>query len=143
MLLAGAAVCLSLKPATWFATVQSAAVAMAFASAVIYLALLPALRPAFDLKPLATYVSSLQRQGDRLAWSGKYHGQLQFSGRLEQRIEPLTDAGAVQRWMADHPHGYLIENRRSMPSALPGEVFVQPYRSGYLLVWPVADRIHR
>ena len=138
LLLAGAVACLTMKPTSLVVTLRCCVVAMALATAVVYLSLVPALRPAFDLQPVASHVANLQAAQRPVAWLGKYHGQLHFLGRMDQRIEPLTHSEALRSWTAAHPQGYLIENQRNVTSALPAGVFTQAYRSGRLAVWPVS-----
>jgi len=120
------------------ATVRVAALTTLFMTAVLYLGVLSLATTPFDLRPASQKIAQLQKQGRPLAWLGKYHGQFHFIGRLRQRIEPLQDRAALQRWREAHPDGYLLVNHKVLPARLPADVEVWPYRGGSLVLWPVS-----
>lgn len=120
------------------ATVRVAALTTLFMTAVLYLGVLSLATTPFDLRPASQKIAQLQEQGRPVAWLGKYHGQFHFIGRLRQRIEPLQDRAALQRWRKAHPDGYLLINYKVLPARRPVEVEVWPYRGGSLVLWPVS-----
>lgn len=127
--------------------VQALVVALVAVLAAAFVGAIDTVGPAFDLRPMAQQLKSLEAQGRPVAHLGKYHGQFQFLGRLTRPLETVSDETAVA-WLAQHPDGYLVGSvygaeyarvtnalRASAPAPLsPGLVaeFVQPHRRGGL-----------
>ena len=120
------------------ATVRVAALTMLFMTAVVYLGVLSLVTTPFDLNQASRQVAHLQERGLPVAWLGKYHGQFHFIGRLQERIEPLGDKMALQRWLESHRNGYLLVNDKAPLEQLPTGVHGWPYRGGSLILWPVS-----
>ncbi|VAW76859.1 Polymyxin resistance protein ArnT, undecaprenyl phosphate-alpha-L-Ara4N transferase; Melittin resistance protein PqaB [hydrothermal vent metagenome] len=120
------------------ATVRVAALTMMFTTAVVYLGVLSLATTPFDMKPPSRQIAHLQELGYPVAWLGKYHGQFNFVGRLQQRIEPLQDEATVQRWLKANRNGYLLVNNKTPLEKLPAGVWGWPYRGGSLILWPAA-----
>lgn len=127
---------LSLPLAT---TVRVAALTMLFMTSVVYLGVLSLATTPFDLDPAGRQIAHMQERGYPVAWLGKYHGQLHFVGRLQQRIEPLRDKAAVQQWLKSHRNGYLLVNEKTPLEQLPAGVWGWPYRGGSLILWPASQ----
>lgn len=127
--------------------VQAVVLACVLVLGAAFAGLLDAVGPTFDLRPLAGRVATLQAQGRPIAHLGKYHGQLQFLGRLRHPLAVVTEDD-LAAWFAQHPDGYLIGTlygselsrvaaalrvETSVPLS-PGLVaeFLQPHRRGGL-----------
>ena len=121
------------------AALRVTALAMLFATAVLYLGVLSLATAPFDLAPASQRIAQLQAQQRPVAWLGKYHGQFHFLGRLRQRIEPLRDAAALRRWLRAHPDGYLLVDEKRDPGTLPAAAWHWPYRGGRLILWPARE----
>lgn len=94
-----------------------------------------AAREAYDLEPIARYLWVTERQGRAIAYSGDYHGQFHFLGRLERPIEEIVP-GSERLWIRDHPHGRVIQDLHYLPPGIARAEFTQPYRGGDVLaVW--------
>lgn len=90
----------------------------------------------YDLQPVARYVAELQERGVPVAHVGKYHGQYQFLGRLEQPLAVIPRE-ARARWAAAHPAGYVIQYTEARPR--PGDsaaALIRPYRGDWVVVSP-------
>ncbi len=124
------------------AALRVAALAMLFATAVLYLGVLSLATAPFDLLPASQRIAQLQAQQRPVAWLGKYHGQFHFLGRLTRRIEPLRDREALQQWLDAHPDGYLLVDAKDGAKGLPEAVQRWPYRGGSLLLWPARALLH-
>ncbi len=85
---------------------------IALATALLQMVLLLSLRTTFwsgfDQQALAQYINA---QDTPAAWSGAYHGQLNFVGRT-LKIEEVADDAALHEWLQDHPDGQLIHRVR-------------------------------
>jgi 4-amino-4-deoxy-L-arabinose transferase-like glycosyltransferase len=117
------------------AAVRSLTLAAALATASLYAGVVDLLAPQYRLQPLATRLSELQQQGHELAWLGNYHGQFQFLGRLRRPVQALRQPGGLRGWLAAHPQGYVLVSVPDNRPDVPGDLFVQPYRSGALVLW--------
>lgn len=123
--------------------VRATALAVGLATAVLYGGVVERLAPQVELRPLALRLATLQQTGHALAWLGKYHGQFQFLGRLQQRLEPLADERGLRAWLAAHPEGYVLVTYREPRPGVPAALRVQPYRSGSLVLWPARELLRR
>ncbi|HHH44841.1 MAG TPA: glycosyltransferase family 39 protein [Gammaproteobacteria bacterium] len=122
--------------------VRVTAMAVSLWTAALYLALVPPLAPQYDLQPMSRTLHALQQNGQPLAWLGKYHGQFHFLGRLQARIEPLAGPEPLHDWLRANPQGYLLVNYRGAAPEAPDDLQRQPYRGGWLVLWP-AQRLLR
>jgi hypothetical protein len=94
------------------------------------------LYPAFNLMPVSQLLARAQEQGRAIGNLDVYEGQFHFLGRLEKPIDRLYEGPGLQDWAKAHPRGLVVE----YPSNLTGmdlryPVFVQPFRSVWLVVW--------
>lgn len=99
-----------------------------------HLGLSEAAREAYDLEPVARYLSAAEKQGRPIAWVGDYHGQLHFLGRLERPIQEIPD-GSESLWIRQNPRGKVIQDLKYMPPDVDRAEFTQPYRDDVLAVW--------
>jgi len=94
------------------------------------------LYPAFDLLPVSRLLAHAQAQGRAIGNLDVYEGQYHFLGRLQQPIERLYEGADLQRWAQAHPRGLVVEYPSNLGAAdLRYPVFVQPFRSVWLVVW--------
>ncbi|MDA1090880.1 MAG: glycosyltransferase family 39 protein [Proteobacteria bacterium] len=116
--------------------------ALAAGSAVMavvgHLAMQPALRAVYDLKPLALKLAAWQRDGVPLANFSKYHGQYNFLGRLEK---PIAQVGMynpdTEKYIEAHPDAKIIAYPDNVPTkAAP--VALYRFRSRFIAVWDAA-----
>lgn len=95
--------------------------------------------PYYDLSGAARFVAAAQARHEPVAHVGKYHDRFQFLGRLTQ---PVTVIGSAQvlTWARAHPQGYVVAyfKHRLNTAAAAAPLYVQPYRSQWLTIWPSA-----
>jgi hypothetical protein len=101
----------------------------------VHLAARPMLAAAYDLGPLSKAIGEWQGQGRAIANFGKYHGQYQFLGRLQQPITPIgLKNGDEAAFLRDHGDGLIVSYHETVPKeARP--LWVQPYRGKLITVW--------
>jgi len=93
-----------------------------------------AIRPAYDVHPIATRLKRLEQQGVPTANEDKYHGQYDFLGRLDRPLVVVPEP-EVAAWLAKNPGGKVVVYYRKQPYDGPGEVELsQPYRGGYAAI---------
>lgn len=66
------------------------------------------LRPFFDISPLADRIHELQQSGRPVALLGRYRGEYDFLGRLNQPVTVFASAGAALGWAAQNPDGVVL-----------------------------------
>jgi 4-amino-4-deoxy-L-arabinose transferase-like glycosyltransferase len=94
------------------------------------------LYPAFDLRPVAQLLAHAQAQGRTIGNLDVYEGQFHFLGRLEKPIDRLYEGAELQQWAKAHPRGLIVAYPSRLSEAdLRYPVFVQPFRSVWLVVW--------
>jgi len=94
--------------------------------------------PALNTQPLAQRIAILQEQGIPIAYVGKYHGQFQFTGRLQAPLIAIYSEELPQ-WMEDNPDGYVIQTFRHTSPSNATPVFEGPFRSQRIALWRVAE----
>ncbi|HET9228784.1 MAG TPA: glycosyltransferase family 39 protein [Thermoanaerobaculia bacterium] len=99
-----------------------------------HLGLSKAARDAYDLEPMACYLSAAEKEGRPVAYVGDYHGQFQFLGRLERPLLEIPD-GSESLWIRQNPRGRVIQDLRYMPPDVSRAELTQPYRDDVLAVW--------
>lgn len=93
------------------------------------------LYPAFNLKPVSQLLSRAQEQGRAISNLDAYEGQYHFLGRLQQPIERLYETD-LQQWAHVHPRGLVVGYPSDLSASdLRYAIFVQPFRSVWLVVW--------
>jgi len=94
------------------------------------------LYPAFNLEPVSDLLARAQSQGRAIGNLDVYEGQFHFLGRLTQPIDRLYEGDDLQRWTRAHPRGLVVEYPSNLSAVdLRYPVFVQPFRSVWLVVW--------
>jgi 4-amino-4-deoxy-L-arabinose transferase-like glycosyltransferase len=104
---------------------------------VLHFGIFKTAAPAYDVQPASRMIAGAQAAGHEVAMQLRYHGQFGFTGRLTQPIVQL-EADQAPLWAAHHQQDYLVVISRSAIEEYPKAVFTQPYRSGYLAVYPGA-----
>jgi 4-amino-4-deoxy-L-arabinose transferase-like glycosyltransferase len=100
-----------------------------------------ALRPTFDVGPVAAFLARAEAAGTPVALLGDYEGQYHFAGRLTRPIPDVNHTTALS-WAAAHPDGLLITSPRTLPDdAAPA--FTTPYRGRRIAIWHARDVIAR
>jgi 4-amino-4-deoxy-L-arabinose transferase-like glycosyltransferase len=95
-------------------------------------------RQAYDLEPIARYLSVAEQQKRPIAYVGDYHGELHFLGRLRRPFREIP-LGAERRWLRRHPYGKVVQDLRYLPPEIARADFTQPYRGDVLAVWSWAS----
>ena len=90
--------------------------------------------PVFDLTPAAGQIASLKQLGRPVANVGKYHGQYQFLGRLDEPLDVIS-GDQIAEWFARNPDGVIIAYHRNLPELSNGPFFTQPFRGKTLALW--------
>lgn len=80
---------------------------------LLELAVLPALRPQFDVGPLAGRLRHFQEEGFSIAHVAKYNAQWHFAGRMTEPFEVVPSMPAATEWMAQHPRHVVIHYVRT------------------------------
>jgi 4-amino-4-deoxy-L-arabinose transferase-like glycosyltransferase len=114
--------------------VVNLAVLGAAALALVQFAMMHALGPLYDIKPMAQAIRQVQDEGRLVANAAKYHAQYQFVGRLEKPLVELQ-AGELAAWLAAHPDGYAVmylKDSRGLDT-LPAR-HAQGYRGGAVVL---------
>ncbi|MDD5228278.1 MAG: glycosyltransferase family 39 protein [Methylococcales bacterium] len=85
----------------------------------------------FDTKPIAEKIAQFQNENQGVAfYTGKYHDQFQFTGRLPQPLTLLNSPEALQTWVLEHSDGFLlVDSEKLSPEIL---FYSHAYRAGQL-----------
>ncbi|HWA44416.1 MAG TPA: glycosyltransferase family 39 protein [Hypericibacter adhaerens] len=98
------------------------------------------LRPFFDITPLAEQIYELQQSGRGVALLGRYRGEYDFLGRLDQPVTVFASAGAALGWAAQNPDGVVLSYFQGGVLRLP----LRPLMLGaagdnWAAFWPASD----
>jgi 4-amino-4-deoxy-L-arabinose transferase-like glycosyltransferase len=96
---------------------------------------------AYELHPVARVLAQEQRAGRPIAHLGKYHGQFQFVGRLEQPLLVIPAPGDLMSWAKQHPDGAVVIYARLPLTHADGAkpLFAQKFKGRHVSVWRGAD----
>lgn len=85
----------------------------------------------YDTRPMAENISKLMAEGREVVfYTGKYYGQYQFTGRLPQPIEVISERKAIEQWVKSHPQGYVLAVYKARPEFDDSLMAVRyPFRS--------------
>ncbi|MDD5214766.1 MAG: glycosyltransferase family 39 protein, partial [Methylococcales bacterium] len=85
----------------------------------------------FDTKPVAQKIAQFQTQNQPIAfYTGKYHAQFQFTGRLTQPLTILESRENLQTWAQEHKDGVILLDSEKLPDTF--FFYSHPYRAGEL-----------
>jgi 4-amino-4-deoxy-L-arabinose transferase-like glycosyltransferase len=94
----------------------------------------------FDLRPSAQLLGAVDAGNRAIGILGNYEGQFHFEGRLTHAIERVYDGESLQAFAQAHPDGIVVEHPDKLGSdALRYALLVQPFRSGWVVIWPAAS----
>ncbi|PPD17907.1 MAG: phospholipid carrier-dependent glycosyltransferase [Methylobacter sp.] len=72
--------------------------------------------PNYDTRPMAVAISELITQGREVVfYTGKYYGQYQFTGRLQQPLTVISERAELEQWIYNHPQGYVLAVYKARP----------------------------
>lgn len=85
----------------------------------------------FDTKPIAEKIAQLRVENKPVAfYTGKYHDQFQFHGRLTQPLTLLNSPETLQTWVQEHSDGFVLVDSEKLPKDVL--VYSHAYRAGQL-----------
>lgn len=100
---------------------------------------LTAIRPRYDLRPAARYVSEQQNAGRPIMYVGNYQGEFTFFGRLHSPVTERTPARAAE-WALRNPDGLVVSRaKRLILRGSPAPEYRQSYKGDELLVFRARD----
>lgn len=101
---------------------------------VAHLLVATRIAPIYDVRAAAGQIASLKQEGRPVAHVGKYHGQYQFLGRLDEPLDVIQGDEIVE-WFGRNPDGVVVAYHRSLPELSPGPFFTQRFRGRILGLW--------
>jgi 4-amino-4-deoxy-L-arabinose transferase-like glycosyltransferase len=94
----------------------------------------------FDLRPSAHLLGAADAEHRAIGQLGTYEGQFHFEGRLTHPIERVYEGESLQAFALQHPNGLVVEHPDRLDgNALRYALLVQPFRSGWVVIWPAAS----
>lgn len=85
----------------------------------------------FDTKPIAEKIAQFQTENQPIAfYTGKYHAQFQFTGRLTQPLTLLASRETLQNWAKEHQNGVILLDSEKLPDTF--FFYSHSYRAGEL-----------
>ena len=90
--------------------------------------------PVFDVSAAAGQIASLKREGRPVAHVGKYHGQYQFLGRIDEPLDVIRGDEIVE-WFGRNPNGVVVAYHRTLPALTNGPFYTQKFRGRTLGIW--------
>jgi hypothetical protein len=106
-LLSGSYLLALLTPRTSLARLIQMALLPVLLALTVNLEFAVSLRPFFDVTPLAQQIRHLAKTGP-IAVYGRYDGQFDLAGRLEEPPEILHDTAVALTWAEQNPRGVVI-----------------------------------
>jgi len=102
--------------------------------------ILRAMGPYYEVAGIGELIGRAQRAGKTIAFDGKYRGEFNFVGRLEQ---PILEIGRYtgRTWLVEHPEALLVKRSDVHPEQ--GDLGVlcwQGYRTNFLVLWDTAAK---
>lgn len=96
----------------------------------------------YDMRPFAEHLKTVEEQGSPVAHWGKYHGDFNFLGRLQNPLLEIDTRVGLQDWIQNHPHGYVVlEYRPKRGLKEEGVEFAQHYRGSRRVALWRADEL--
>ena len=85
----------------------------------------------FDTKPIAQMMAQLRQENKNVAfYTGKYHDQFQFTGRLIEPLTLLRSPDALKNWIEQNKEGVVLVDSEKAPASVL--FYSHPYRAGQL-----------
>ena len=93
----------------------------------------------YDLTPTSQLLATADAQHQAIAYRRSYDGQFHFAGRLLHPIEELFTPPQVLAFAKNHPNGLIVDHPGKVPpDAFRYALLIQPFRSGWIVVWPAS-----
>jgi hypothetical protein len=108
MLLSGSYLLALLTPRASLARLVQLALLPVLLAITVNLEFAVALRPFFDLEPIALQIQALEKAGRPVAVFGRYDGEFDLGGRLTQPPEILRDIPSAIAWADANPRGAVV-----------------------------------
>jgi 4-amino-4-deoxy-L-arabinose transferase-like glycosyltransferase len=108
MLLSGSYLLALLTPRASLARLVQMALLPVLLAITVNLEFTVALRPFFDLEPIALQIQTLEKAGRPVAVFGRYDGEFDLSGRLTRPPTVLPDLPAALAWAQANPAGAVV-----------------------------------
>jgi 4-amino-4-deoxy-L-arabinose transferase-like glycosyltransferase len=103
----------------------------AMASALLQLALIAPLYPAYDVRIMAAAIHQAQASGHPVAHLGDYNDQFHFAGRLQTPLALPDNDEALKAWLRVHPDGDAVIYTKDMRRLADVKaIAAQPYLAG-------------
>ena len=84
-----------------------------------------------DTQPIAEKIAQFQNENKGVAfYTGKYHDQFQFTGRLTQPLTLLSSPEILQTWVQEHSEGFILVDSEKLPENVL--FYSHAYRAGQL-----------
>ncbi len=141
ILIAVAVALLLWRPKNLQSTVRGVAVGMLGVLLAVHLVYRQVAWHLYDMRPLAERLSAVEGQGVPIAHWGKYHGDFNFLGRLQNPLLEIGTRAGLMEWIGSHPEGYVVLAYRPAHGLREeGADFAQPYRgSRRVSLWKVSE----
>jgi dolichyl-phosphate-mannose-protein mannosyltransferase len=98
------------------------------------------LRPFFDISPLAEQIYEFQQSGRKVALLGRYRGEYDFLGRLDQPVTVFAGAGAALGWAAQNPDGVVLSYFQGGVLRLPSRpLMLGAAGDNWAAFWPAQE----
>jgi 4-amino-4-deoxy-L-arabinose transferase-like glycosyltransferase len=92
----------------------------------------------YDLAPATRLLAAADAEHQDISILGNYEGQFDFAGRLTHSIAELRNDAELQIYAKAHPDGIIVTHPESLDdNALRYALLIQPFRSSWLVIWPV------
>ncbi|HEY6065850.1 MAG TPA: glycosyltransferase family 39 protein [Thermoanaerobaculia bacterium] len=124
---------LIVRPRSLLASLRIVAACSAAAIVVMLAVVGRSAAPVYDVTRVANLLGRLEREGHPLAHAGKYRGEYQFAGRLENPLE-VIEPEDVDRWFSRHPDGYVVVYSRHALPAESDDELRHDFRGGVVAV---------
>ncbi len=97
--------------------------------------------PYYSMQTFADRLAALEKQDAPIAYWGKYNGDFNFLGRLQQPLVDIRDKQKLWDWLNIHGQGYVVLVRHPDASVSEdGAIFAQFYRgSRRIMLWKSTD----
>jgi len=116
--------------------IHATALGMVALWAVIWSASGPFAAKNYDVATPAARIQKLQRNGQSVVHLGKYHGQFQFLGRLQQPLLVIATRMQLHAWVqAGHTGHVLVYVSRDASVPLSAAELVVPFRARYAVLF--------
>lgn len=114
-------------------------VALPCCFAAVLFSVAPVVNHVYNVTPVSNLISSLQSQGQQVAYVGKYHNTFGYSGKLTEPLATIPgNADAIRAHLRiDSGYTILVQRTKTRDETLfESALYSTPYRSGWLYLVP-------